>query len=81
MKFGEDKSNSKLTMKDVKDARWERAYKGTTYQALADKYGVGKHTIMNAIKGKTWKCVSYMPQPPKSGCSEFPNNSKKGGEK
>lgn len=78
VKFGEDKSNSKLTMKDVKDARWERAYKGTTYQALADKYGVGKHTIMNAIKGKTWKCVSYMPKAPSS--SEKPNNCEKGGE-
>ena len=76
VKVGEENSTSKLTKKTVKDARWERAFKGTTYQALADKYGVCKHTIMNAIKGITWKCVSYMPQPPSS--SEIPNNSKKG---
>lgn len=64
---GEEQGRSKLTKKAVKDARWERAYKGTTYQALADKYGVSKKTMQNAIKGITWKCVPYMPEPPKEG--------------
>lgn len=41
-------------------------------QALANKYGVCKHTMMNAIKGITWKCVSYMPMPalPEKGGEE-----------
>lgn len=64
---GEEQPRSKLTKKTVKDARWERAYKGTTYQALANKYGVSKKTMQNAIKGVTWKCVPYMPEPPKEG--------------
>lgn len=62
---GEEQPLSKLTKKAVKDARWERAFRGTTYQALADKYGVSKKTMQNAINGVTWKCVSYMPEPPK----------------
>lgn len=62
---GEEQRRSKLTKKAVKDARWERAYNGTSFQKLADKYGVSKHTILNAVKGKTWKCVSYMPKAPK----------------
>ncbi len=37
---------------------------GTSYQKLADKYGVSKRTIQNAVKGKTWKCVTYMPEAP-----------------
>ena len=62
---GEEQPCAKLTKKAVKDARWERAYKGTSFQKLADKYGVSKRTIQNAINGKTWKCVSYFPQLPK----------------
>lgn len=62
---GEENTRSKLTKKIVKDARWERAYKGTSFQKLADKYGVSKKTMMRAIKGDTWKCVPYMPEPPK----------------
>lgn len=61
---GEENARSKLTKKIVKDARWERAYRGTSFQALADRYGVSKKTMQNAIKGVTWKCVSYMPEPP-----------------
>lgn len=64
---GEEQTRSKLTKKAVKDARWERAYKGTSYQMLADRYGVSKKTMQNAIKGITWKCVPYMPEPPKEG--------------
>lgn len=62
---GEEQAQSKLTKKAVKDARWERAYRGTSFQILADRYGVSKKTMMNAIKGVTWKCVPYMPEPPK----------------
>ena len=63
--IGEEQPLSKLTRKAVKDARWERAYKGTPFQTLADRYGVSKKTIQNAINGVTWKCVPYMPEPPK----------------
>lgn len=66
-KIGEEQTRSKLTKKSVKDARWERAYKGTSFQKLATKYGVNKKTMQNAIKGITWKCVTYMPEPPKEG--------------
>lgn len=62
---GEEQSRSKLTRKAVKDARWERAYKGTSFQELADRYGVSKKTMQNAINGVTWKCVPYYPEPPK----------------
>lgn len=63
--IGEEQPRAKLTRKSVKDARWERAYKRTSFQKIADKYGVNKKTIQNAISGKTWKCVPYMPEPPK----------------
>ena len=62
VKVGEEQPRSKLTKSAVKNARWERAYKGTSFQELANKYGVSKQTMMNAIKGKTWKCVPYMPE-------------------
>ena len=61
---GEEQPRAKLTKKKVKDARWEHAFKGTSFQKLADKYGVSKKTMQNAIKGVTWKCVPYMPEPP-----------------
>lgn len=64
-KTGEEQPRAKLTKKIVKDARWERAFKGTSYQALANRYGVAKKTMMNAVSGTTWKCVTYMPEPPK----------------
>lgn len=63
--YGEEQPCAKLTKKIVKSARQERAQKGTTYQKLADRYGVNKSTMMNAIKGETWKCVTYNPEPPK----------------
>lgn len=62
---GEEQPRSKLTKKMVKDARWERVFQGTSFQKLADKYGVSKKTMQNAVKGITWKCVSYMPETPK----------------
>lgn len=70
VKLGEEQARSKLTKKTVKDARWERAYKGTPFQQLADRYGVSKKTMQNAIKGVTWRCVPYMPEPPKEEGTE-----------
>lgn len=66
---GEDQVNSKLTEQDVIDARKERINNKTPYKVLADKYGVCKKTIMNAINGVTWKHVEYLldeqlPAPP-----------------
>lgn len=61
---GEEQPLAKLTKKAVKDARWERTYKGTSYEKLAAKYGVAKKTMQNAVTGVTWKCVSYFPEPP-----------------
>jgi hypothetical protein len=62
---GSRHSKAKLTETDVLSARFERFHKNTSYQKLADKYGVSKKTIQNAIKGRTWMCVAYMPNPPK----------------
>lgn len=61
---GEEQARAKLTRKIVKDARWEHTYKGTSFQELADRYGVCKRTMQDAIKGKHWKCVAYNPEPP-----------------
>lgn len=66
IKFGEEQPNAKLTKKAVKDARWEHCFKGTSFEKLAKQYGVSKKTMQNAIKGVTWKCVPYIPEPPKS---------------
>ena len=49
----------------VKEARQKRASYNIPYAKLADKYGVCKKTMMNAIKGKNWKCVKYFPKAPK----------------
>ena len=61
---GENNGRAKMTANDVYAARAERASKGTSYHALAGKYGVSKKTIMDAVKGKHWQCVK-MPEPPK----------------
>lgn len=61
---GEEHPKAKLTKKIVKAARQERAYKGTSYLELARRYGVNKKTMQSATKGKTWKCVPYLPEPP-----------------
>lgn len=62
---GEANRMAKLTQKEVKEARQKRARYKTPYAMLADKYGVCKKTMMNAIKGKNWKCVKYFPKAPK----------------
>lgn len=60
---GESNGRAKLTANDVYNARNERSLKGTSYQALAEKYGVAKRTIMDAVKGVNWKCIQ-IPEPP-----------------
>lgn len=55
----------KRTQKEVKEARQKRASYNIPYAKLADEYGVCKKTMMNAIKGKNWKCVKYFPKAPK----------------
>lgn len=62
---GNKNGMAKLTEADVLSARFERSKIGTSYQKLANKYGVSKKTIQNAVNGKTWKLVAYMPKPPK----------------
>lgn len=62
---GEEHPASKLTKRIVRDARWERAYRGTSFLELARKYGVSKTTMRNAVIGKTWQHVAYMPKLPK----------------
>lgn len=56
--------NAKLTEDDVISARHERLQNNTSFQKLADKYGVSKHTIQDAVTGKRWAHV-VMPDPPK----------------
>lgn len=55
---------ARLTESDVISARQERLQNNTSFQKLADKYGVSKHTIQDAITGKHWAHVD-MPEPPK----------------
>lgn len=62
---GSNNGRAKLTESDVLSARFERLKKKTSYQKLAEKYGVSKRAMQNAINGKTWKCVAYIPEPPK----------------
>lgn len=61
---GEHNGKAKLTASAVYAARVERLVNGTSYQAIADRYGVAKRTIMDAIKGVHWQHVA-MPEPPK----------------
>ena len=65
VKTGESNPRAKLRQKDVMDLRQRRFLYGTTYDELAKEYGVHKGTVMNAVKGKHWKCVQYFPEAPK----------------
>lgn len=47
---GEEQPRAKLTKKSVKDARWEHAIHGVSFQALADKYGVSKKQCKMPLK-------------------------------
>ena len=58
--YGEAQPLAKLTEQSVRQARWERENVGTSFQKLADRYGVNKKTMQNAIYGITWRCVDYM---------------------
>ena len=60
---GSENGRAKLSEKDVLTARTERSDRGTSYQALAKKYGVAKKTIMDAVKGVNWKYLNP-PEPP-----------------
>lgn len=55
---GEEQPLAKLTKKAVKDARWERTYKGTSYEKLAAKYGVAKKTIHGVTTGPFYAASS-----------------------
>lgn len=50
----ESNPNSKLTIEKVKSARLEYIPYVVGYKQLADKYGVDKKTMIQAIKGITW---------------------------
>lgn len=66
--YGEDRPNAKLTREIVLAARKDRALRGTPFRTLANRYGVTKKTMQQAIKGETWKAVpletSLMEVPP-----------------
>ena len=70
VQIGEANRMAKLTQKEVKEARQKRARYNIPYAKLADEYGVCKKTMMNAIKGKNWKCVKYFPEAPKEACHD-----------
>lgn len=65
VKIGEEQPRAKLTKKAVKQCRDLYFRGGISYEKLAKRFGVAKRTMMRAIKGITWKCVSYMPNAPK----------------
>lgn len=50
---GEGFYSAKLTNKDVLEIRANGKY--TTYQNIADKYGVSRSTIRDVLVGRTWK--------------------------
>lgn len=68
---GENNGRAKLSANDVYAARIERVTKGTSFQALAHKFGVSKKAIMDAVMGKHWQSVK-MPEPPKEEEDEEP---------
>lgn len=51
---GERNPIAKLTAEDVAAMRRERIEQGTTYKALAAKYGVHTVTCFDAVRGKNW---------------------------
>ena len=54
--FGELNGNAKLNETDVLSARRLRA-SGKTFASIADRFGVDKKTIIQAIKGGSWAHV------------------------
>lgn len=63
--IGEINGQAKLTEADVISARRLRQ-KGMTFQAIADRIGVHKTTIIRAVKGQLWGHIAAAPQPPKA---------------
>lgn len=55
-KRGAYNSATKLTLANVLSARLLRQ-SGMSFQKIADQFGVNKKTMMNAIKGQTWKII------------------------
>lgn len=51
--YGEKNGFSKLTNADVISAKRLRE-KGLSFQAIGDRFGVGRHAVMRAVNGKTW---------------------------
>lgn len=53
---GEGQYNAKLTIEQVKEIR--RNGKNSTFQKIADLYGVSKATIRDVLLNKTWKDIT-----------------------
>ena len=64
--LGEKNGSSKLKVSDVIEARRLRLI-GSTYQSIANRFGVDKKTAMRAVKGELWKCVSVAAAPSPEG--------------
>lgn len=60
---GEKNGRAKLSEKDVCAIKVKRA-SGSTFQEIADEYGVHKKTVMDAVSGKNWSGIT-IPEPPK----------------
>lgn len=60
--IGESNGQSKLTEVDVLSAKRLRST-GSSYQEIADRFGVAKSTIMRAIKGHLWSHLAAAPKP------------------
>lgn len=52
---GENCPSSKLTWPRVRRLRAERERHGTSYDALAEKYGITRNAVFKIIKNQTWK--------------------------
>lgn len=52
---GERNPQARLTRAAVEQMRAERARTGTTYSALAEKYGVSTMTALRAVKREAWR--------------------------
>jgi DNA-binding XRE family transcriptional regulator len=55
----ERNGNAKLDWEEVDAIRQERSTKSTSFQNLADKFGVSKKTVMNIVHNKTWVKEKY----------------------
>lgn len=56
MQRGEDRHNAVLSVEKVKEARARHA-RGELIKDIAKDFGIGKSTLGNAIKRKTWRHV------------------------